>query len=100
VLAEHAEEIGVTTVNVAEYRGVIAALEQAAELRLPRLEVRMDSRLVVQQLLGLWTVRSPHLCRLHERALEAASRFELVAYRWVPREQNAVADAMVGRLLA
>jgi probable phosphoglycerate mutase len=59
----------------------------------------MDSRLVVQQLLGLWTVRSPHLRRLHELALEAASQLDLVGYRWVPREQNARADALVAAVL-
>jgi ribonuclease HI len=99
VLAEHGERIGVTTANVAEYRAVIAALEGAAGLRLQRLELRLDSRLVVQQLRGVWTVRSPHLRTLYERVTELASRFERVAYRWVPREQNAVADAMVSRLL-
>jgi len=99
LLAEHAEPIGFATVNVAEYRGIIAALERAAELGLPAVEVRMDSRLVVQQLLGLWTVRSPHLRRLHELALEAASQLDLVGYRWVPREQNARADALVAAVL-
>ena len=94
VLAEAAETLGVATNNVAEYRGLIAGLRLAKEHNpQAQVEVRMDSRLVVEQMSGNWKIKHPAMRPL---AMEAAAVFppDQVTYRWVPREQNAAADRL------
>ena len=90
--------IGRATNNVAEYRGLIAGLEMARELD-PRaaLEVRMDSKLVIEQMAGRWKIKHPDMKPL---ALEAARlRPASVTWTWVPREDNKAADTLVNRAL-
>jgi ribonuclease HI len=93
------EAIGRTTNNVAEYRGLLAGLEAALELGARRVEVRMDSELVVKQATGTYRVRNPGLLPLHERLGELRRRFEHVAFRHVPRELNRVADSLANQAL-
>jgi probable phosphoglycerate mutase len=99
VLAETADTLGVATNNVAEYRGLIAGLRLAKEHN-PRaqVEVRMDSRLVVEQMSGNWKIKHPDMRPL---AMEAAAVYppDQVTYRWVPREQNAAADRLANAAL-
>ena len=92
VLAEHCQPIGVTTNNVAEYRGLIAGLEEARRLGAAEVDVRMDSKLVVEQMSGRWKVKHPGLAELHQQARALASTFGAVRFSWIPREQNAHAD--------
>jgi probable phosphoglycerate mutase len=94
VLAERAESLGVTTNNVAEYSGLIAGLEAAAALGAREVEVRMDSKLVIEQVSGRWQVKQPHLRPLARRATVLLGGFETVRLRWVPRAENAAADAL------
>ncbi|MBX6748879.1 MAG: bifunctional RNase H/acid phosphatase [Micromonosporaceae bacterium] len=94
VLVELGESIGVATNNVAEYRGLIAGLQRAAELGAVEVEVRMDSRLVVEQMSGRWQIKNPGLRPLAAQAASLVSRFESVRFTWVPREQNQAADAL------
>lgn len=99
VLAEVAETIGVATNNVAEYRGVIAGLRMAREIDpAAEVHVRLDSKLVVEQLSGRWKVKNSDLRPL---ALEARALFPpgQVHYTWVPREQNAHADRLLNQAL-
>jgi ribonuclease HI len=98
VLAAEGLAIGRATNNVAEYRGLIAGLEMARELDPTAvLEVRMDSRLVIEQMAGRWKVKHAHMKPL---ALEAARlRPATVIWTWVPREHNKAADALVNRAL-
>jgi ribonuclease HI len=98
VLAERAERIGVATNNVAEYRGLIAGLELYREhADGAELEVRMDSKLVVEQMAGRWKVKHPAMRPL---ALEA-NRLAPAGTRWtwVPREQNRHADRLANLAL-
>lgn len=98
VLAERGETIGVATNNVAEYRGLIAALELAAE-HAPgaSVEVRMDSKLVIEQMAGRWKIKHPAMQPL---ALRARDLVPLdVTWTWVPRERNKAADALANRAL-
>ena len=97
-IAERSEQIGVTTNNVAEYRGLIAGLELAAE-HAPEadLEVRMDSKLVVEQMSGTWQIKHPSLKPLAERASGLAPRG--TTFTWVPRAENADADRMANEAL-
>jgi len=98
VLAAEGLTIGRATNNVAEYRGLIAGLEMARELDSTAvLEVRMDSRLVIEQMAGRWRVKHADMKPL---ALQAARlRPATVIWTWVPRELNKVADTLVNRAL-
>ena len=93
------EAIGVTTNNVAEYRGLIAGLEAALALGAKRVEVRMDSELIVRQAIGRYRVKNPGLITLHNRLLALRSRFDEVVLRHMPRQQNKVADALANLAL-
>ena len=98
VLAEAAVAIGRATNNVAEYSGLVAGLRLAAE-HAPgaQVEVRMDSQLVVEQMKGTWRVKHAGLQPLHAEAREVAPPG--TTYTWVPRAQNAAADALANRAL-
>ena len=93
VIAEAAESIGRATNNVAEYRGLIAGLELFNE-HTPdaTLEVRMDSKLVVEQMAGRWKVKHPDMKPLAIRAQRLAPFG--TQWTWVPREQNKAADRL------
>jgi ribonuclease H / adenosylcobalamin/alpha-ribazole phosphatase len=93
VIAEAAESIGRATNNVAEYRGLIAGLELYQE-HTPdaALEVRMDSKLVVEQMAGRWKVKHPDMKPLAIRAQRIAPFG--AQWTWVPREQNKHADRL------
>ncbi len=99
VLAEISKFIGVATNNVAEYKALIAGLLESYRLDPEaELEVRMDSKLVIEQMAGGWKIKHPDM---RELAIEAhriiASRN--VRWTWVPREQNASADALANRAM-
>lgn len=94
VLAERAAALGVTTNNVAEYRGLIAGLEAAAELGASQVEARMDSKLVVEQMSGRWQIKHPGLRPLAAEVATLVRKFDQVTYTWIPRERNRAADAL------
>ncbi|WP_030488798.1 bifunctional RNase H/acid phosphatase [Micromonospora chokoriensis] len=94
VLAERAESIGMATNNVAEYQGLIAGLTAAAELGAAEVDVRMDSKLVVEQMCGRWQIKHPGLRPLAAQAAALVGRFSMVRFSWIPREQNRHADAL------
>jgi probable phosphoglycerate mutase len=98
-LAECAEYIGFATNNVAEYRGLVAGLRAAHELDpAARVRVRMDSKLVVEQLSGRWKIKHPDMKPL---AAEAARVFppDRITYEWMPREQNKHADRLANEAM-
>jgi ribonuclease HI len=99
VLAERAEGLGITTNNVAEYRGLIAGLRAAQELGAIDVEVRMDSKLVVEQMSGRWKVKHPAMQPLAREAAELVREIGQVAFRWVPRERNRRADALANQAM-
>ena len=99
VLAQLAEGIGWATNNVAEYRGVIAGLEQALALGARRVRVRADSLLVVNQQNGLWKVRNAALRELWAETRRLAGQFERVIWEHVPRERNRRADALANQAM-
>jgi broad specificity phosphatase PhoE/ribonuclease HI len=99
VLAEAAEAIGVTTNNVAEYHGLLAGLRAAAAIdHGASVEVRMDSKLVVEQMSGRWQIKHDDLRRLAGEA-RAAFPADRVRYTWVPRTQNAHADRLANQAM-
>ncbi|MFF5178220.1 bifunctional RNase H/acid phosphatase [Micromonospora sp. NPDC000316] len=94
VLAERAESLGTATNNVAEYQGLIAGLTAAAELGAGEVDVRMDSKLVVEQMCGRWQIKHPGLRPLAAQAATLVGRFAAVRFTWIPRDQNRHADAL------
>lgn len=100
VLAEVSDSLGITTNNVAEYSGLVAGLRAAAGLEPGAdVEVRMDSRLVIEQMSGRWQIKDEWLRTLAERAGDQASRLGLVTYTWVPRARNASADRLANQAM-
>ncbi len=91
--------VGRGTNNEAEYRAAIAALEAAIGLGATRLEVRMDSELVVRQLDGRYRVRNPNLKPLHGRLLDLRWRLESVTFQNIPRTENQLADRLANQAL-
>lgn len=96
---EFCESIGVTTNNVAEYRGLIAALEWAKRHGQTRLHVRSDSLLLVQQMLGRYKVKNPGLQLLHARARELMHETGDVTFEHVARALNAHADRLANEAM-
>ncbi|MFC8046861.1 bifunctional RNase H/acid phosphatase [Nocardia sp. NPDC057353] len=99
VLAERRASIGVATNNVAEYRGLIAGLEAALELGAAVVEVRMDSKLVVEQLSGRWKVKHPSMIPLAEEARGLVAKFDAVSFAWIPRARNSHADRLANEAM-
>ncbi len=98
-LAEAAEHIGVATNNVAEYKGLIAGLRAAYALDPEAaVHVRMDSKLVVEQMSGRWKIKHPDMKPL---AAQAARVFPAaqVTYEWIPRERNKHADRLANEAM-
>ncbi|MEU6127169.1 bifunctional RNase H/acid phosphatase [Streptomyces sp. NPDC047123] len=98
-LAEAAEYIGVATNNVAEYKGLVAGLKAAHALDpAASVHVRMDSKLVVEQMSGRWKIKHPDMKPL---AAEAARVFPAsrVTYEWIPREKNKHADRLANEAM-
>ncbi|MFI6372170.1 bifunctional RNase H/acid phosphatase [Streptomyces sp. NPDC050546] len=98
-LREAAEYIGVATNNVAEYRGLLAGLRAAHELDpAATVHVRMDSKLVIEQMSGRWKIKHPDMKPL---AAESARVFPpgRVTYEWMPREQNKHADRLANEAM-
>jgi ribonuclease H / adenosylcobalamin/alpha-ribazole phosphatase len=99
ILAEIKEAIGIATNNVAEYRGLIAGLTEAARLGATEVDARLDSKLVVEQMSGRWKVKHPDIAGLHSKARRLASGFERVSFTWVPRENNSHADRLANEAM-
>ena len=99
VLAERKAGLGHTTNNVAEYNGLIAGLEAATELGARTVHVRMDSKLVVEQMSGRWKIRHPVLQPLALRARKLASGFASISFEWVPRTRNKHADRLANEAM-
>ncbi|PYC77283.1 bifunctional RNase H/acid phosphatase [Streptomyces tateyamensis] len=99
IVAEAAEYLGRVTNNVAEYKGLIAGLRAAHELDPEAtVDVRMDSKLVVEQMSGRWKIKHPDMQPL---AAEARSVFPpgRVSYAWIPRERNTDADRLANEAM-
>ncbi|MEU6891941.1 bifunctional RNase H/acid phosphatase [Streptomyces sp. NPDC046557] len=98
-LAERAEYIGVATNNVAEYKGLIAGLKAARELAPDAVVlVRMDSKLVVEQMSGRWKIKHPDMKPLATEAATILPRAQ-VTYEWIPRERNKHADRLANEAM-
>jgi len=99
VLAARGEAIGIATNNVAEYRALVAGLEQARDLGVDGLEVVSDSELLVKQMRGEYKVKNAALRELSARAARLAEELGAVRYTAVRREHNELADRLVNEAL-
>lgn len=91
--------VGTATNNRAEYLALIEGLRHAAEWRPDRLEVYMDSRLVVEQVAGRYRVKNEDLQPLHRQVQQLLRGFPEVSVSYVPREKNRGADALANRAM-
>ena len=96
---EIAEAIGVTTNNVAEWRGFLAALDAAIASGAADVEVRADSELVLKQFRGEYRMKATHLARYLEEARAKARHIPRLTVVHVPRAKNRDADALANRAL-
>lgn len=97
LLAEVGVYVGHATNNVAEYNGMLAGLQKAFELDSgARVHVRMDSKLVVEQMSGRWKIKHPDMAVLASEA-RALIGSRHVTFEWIPREKNALADAAANK---
>ena len=86
--------LGIRTNNYAEYSAVLAGLEYVLVHKLgPKLLVRMDSKLVVEQLSGRWQIKHPELRELASAAFQLIRQLD-VEFEWIPREKNSRADEL------
>jgi ribonuclease HI len=94
LVCELCEAIGVATNNVAEYRGLLAALQHAVDHGFQELHVFSDSELLVKQMRGEYRVKNPGLQTLHGQARLLAARLGRVRFTHVRREANTEADGL------
>jgi len=90
---------GRVTNNEAEYMGLLLGLQLALDRQVPRLLVAGDSKLVVEQVFGTYACRHPRLQPLNRQAKALAARIGAVQAQWIPRHQNAAADALCNAAL-
>lgn len=94
-----AKALGVTTNNVAEWRGFLAALDLALASGAGRVEIRADSQLVLRQFSGEYRMKAPHLAPYLDEARKKARRLPGLTVLHVSREKNREADALANRVL-
>jgi len=99
VVAELTKALGRATNNVAEYSALILGLEEAKRRGATSVDVRMDSKLVVEQMRGLWRIKHPGLRPLALRAGALLASFPERTIQHVPREENAHADMLSNRAI-
>ena len=87
VLVERFASLGIATNNVAEYSGLIAGLIAASDVGAVEVDVRMDSKLVVEQMAGRWKIKNPGLRPLAAEAAVLARGFHAVRFAWIPGDQ-------------
>ena len=99
VVKEIGASIGIASNNVAEYQGLIAGLKAVNEIDpTATILVKMDSKLVVEQMSGRWKVKHPNMQKLVKQAF-ATHDPTLVTYQWIPREENSHADSILNDVL-
>jgi probable phosphoglycerate mutase len=93
------EALGIQTNNVAEWTGVLRALELAGRLGAEKVDLFLDSKLIVEQLHGRWRVKDAKLAPLHAEAKTMLGAFRRWSATHVPRAQNSTADRLANEAL-
>jgi ribonuclease HI len=99
LLEELYESLGTATNNVAEYRGLLAALRWAREHGASPLRIRSDSELLVKQMKGVYRVKNPGLKPLYQEAQQLVQQIGRVVFEHVRREQNTEADRLANKAM-
>lgn len=99
VIDEGGEYLGITTNNQAEYHGVRLGLEKALELGYKKIDFKLDSMLVVNQMKGLYKIKNRELWPINERIRTLMTNFDRVTFTHVNRQFNQLADGMVNKTL-
>jgi len=99
MVEEFCASVGVATNNVAEYKGLLAALRWARDHGVTTLRVRSDSELLVKQMKGVYRVKNPGLHPLYREAQQLAAAIGRVTFEHVRREQNADADRLANKAM-
>ena len=99
LIARISQRIGRTTNNQAEYRAIIAALEEAARLGARQVELNSDSELVVRQIKGEYRVRKATLKPLYQQVKQLQGSLESFTINYIPRQQNTEADRLANKAL-
>ncbi len=99
LVASISRRIGVTTNNQAEYQAIIAALEKAISLGARHVELKSDSELVVKQINGQYKIKNTALRPLYQKVVQLIGSLESFSISYIPREQNAEADALANKAL-
>ena len=99
VKARISRYIGEATNNQAEYKALIAALEEAARLGAERVDIRMDAQLVTRQIRGSYKARNANLKLLCHQAKQLLSQFQSFTITHIPRKENRVADALANQAI-
>lgn len=99
VIAEGGEYLGITTNNQAEYQGVRLGLQKAKELGYKKVDFKLDSMLVVNQMKGYYKIKNRELWPINERIRMLMTEFERVTFTHVNRQFNQLADGMVNKTL-
>jgi len=99
IIGRISRAIGVTTNNQAEYQGIIIALEKAISSGARRALVKSDSELVVNQINGRFKIKNTALRPLYQKVVQLTGALESFDITYVPREQNAEADALANKAL-
>ena len=92
------EYLGVTTNNVAEYKGLILGLKECFKLKYLKIIVKGDSSLVIHQMTGKYKVKSPHLIPLYNEAKDIIKNMDII-FLYIPREENKEADYLANMAL-
>jgi ribonuclease HI len=99
VIGEVSRYIGETTNNQAEYRAIIYGLQEAVELGVTQIHVRLDSQLAVKQIKGEYRVKNPGLAERFLEVKNLLTQFEKYSFEHVRREKNTHADALVNKAI-
>jgi ribonuclease HI len=99
VIAEGGEYLGHTTSSLAEYHGVRIGLEEAQQLGYKKVDFKLDSMMVVNQMKGFYKIKNRELWPIHERIRDLMTHFDRVTFTHVPRRFNQLADGMVNKTL-
>lgn len=100
VLADKGVYLGITTNNQAEYQALKFGLEEAQKMQIERVDVYMDSLLVINQMKGIFKVKNRDLWPIHDAIQQLIKKsFNQVTFTHIPRELNKLADGAVNRVL-
>ena len=99
VIGEVSEFLGIQTNNYAEYKSLYLTLKLALEKNIIKVDVFMDSKLIVEQISGRWKVKTDSIKPLHREVMELIPLFESITFTHIYRKYNTEADALANKAM-